>query len=319
MKIAYFWTWDFSRNILEQILKYSEIEVCLCFSQPDRPVWRKKILEETQVKKLSIEKSIKIFQPEKLRNNLEIVDELKKLDLDFIVVVAYGQIIPKSILEIPKYGCINIHGSILPKYRWASPIQECLKNWDKKTWLTIMYMNEKMDEWDLLKIQEIEIDKVDKTQDIFSKFEEIWPKLLVDTLKEIVLWNIKSIRQDDLQATYCTKIEKNDWKIDFWLNTVSQIYNKYRAYHEWPWIYTYYNWKKLDILDMDYEEVELEMDEDFHLWDVIEYENHWKNSIWIICLDWILILNKIKLEWKKEMDIFSFINWNKDFLEYNFL
>lgn len=319
MKIAFFWTWKFSRNILEWILKYSEIEVLLCISQPDKPVWRKKLVEITEVKKISIDRWIKILQPEKLKNNIELLEELKKLDLDFIVVVAYWKIIPRSILELPKYGCINIHWSILPKYRWASPIQESLKNGDTKTWLTIMYMNEKMDEGDLLKVREIDVDKVDNTENIFFKFEQIWPELLVETLKSIVLWNIKPIKQDDSKATYCSKIEKSDWKVDFWLNTVEQIYNKYRAYHKWPWIYTFYKWKKLDIISMDYEKIEIDFDDNFHIWDVVEYENHGKVLIWIICLDWILILNKIKLEWKSEIDIFSFVNWNRDFLDYNFL
>lgn len=322
MKIAFFGTWDFSKNILNDLLLYKDIEVLLLVSQPDKIVWRKKELLNTPVKELWIKKNIEISQPEKLLKNEEFKEKLKSLNLDFIIVVAYWKIIPESILNIPKHGSINIHWSILPKYRWASPIQESIKNWDKKTWLTIMYMSKGMDEWDLLKIKEINIDNLDKTPDLFKKFEQIWPKLLYETLHEILLWKIKPIKQDNSIATYCKKIEKNDWKIDFKETTVYQIYNKFRAYYIWPWIYTYYFQKKLDIIDcIPLEFYDLELEKSLNLqslnpWEVLKIN---KKTIWVVCIDKkILVLKQLKLEWKKTIDILSFINWNKDFLEYKF-
>ena len=193
MKIAFFGTWEFSRNNLQWILKEWSIKVDLVVSQPDKPVWRKKIITATPVKILAEENNIKILQPEKLRNNTEFFKELEWFD--FIVVVAYWKIVPNEVLDAPKYGCINIHGSILPDYRWASPIQEAVKNWDKETWLTIMYMSPGMDEWDILDIKKVNIDKLDKTEDIFKKFEEIGTKLLIDTLNWIVDWTIKWQKQ----------------------------------------------------------------------------------------------------------------------------
>lgn len=319
MKIAFFWTWEFSRNTLQWILNETSIEVWLVVSQPDKPVWRKKIITPTPVKILAQENNIKVLQPEKLRENTDFFKELEWFD--FIVVVAYWKIVPKEVLEAPKYWCINIHGSILPKYRWASPIQEAVKNWDKQTGLTIMYMSEWMDEGDILDIQKVNIDKLDKTEDIFKKFEEIGPKLLIDTLNLIVNWTIKWQKQNESEATYCSKISKEDWKIDFENETVLDIYNKYKAYTPWPGIFTYYNEKKFSIEECDYSEIDLSEDEEFKLWDVIELENeHWaKNTqIWIICKWWILILKQVKLEWKNSMNILSFVNWNKDFLEYSF-
>ena len=135
----------------------------------------------------------------------------------------------------------------------------------------------------------------------------------------VISWEIKWIPQDNEKATYCKKIEKENWKIDFENETVTQIYNKFRAYNPWPWIYTFYNEKKFDITDCFFEENDIIFDEDFKLWDVVEFEDHWKNSIWILCNWGILILNKVKLEWKKEMPIKDFLNWNKDFLDYNFI
>lgn len=318
MKIAFFWTWEFSANILSWILDKKEVEVLLTVSQPDKPFWRKQELIPTKVKEISLSRWLDILQPEKLKN-ADFIEKLKSLDLDFIVVVAYWKIIPKDILEIPKYWCINIHWSILPAYRWASPIQMSIKNWDKKTGLTIMYMNSWMDEWDILNIGEVEIDILDKTPEIFAKFQKIWVDLLLNTLNWIIEWKIKWQKQDDEKATYCKKIEKEEWKIDFENETLMQIYNKFRAFYPWPWVFTNYEWKKFQITDCFFEENDLYFDEDFNLWDVVEFEDHGQNNIWILCKWWILILKKVKLEWKKEMDIFSFINGNKKFLEYNFI
>lgn len=322
MKIAFFWTWEFSKNILNWILEYKDIEVKLIVSQPDKAIWREKILTKTPIKIFAETKKIKILQPEKLKNNETFLKELHDLKLDFIVVVAYWKIIPKDILEIPKYNCINIHWSILPKYRWASPIQEAIKNWDKETWLTIMKMSEGMDEWDILKIEKISIDKLDKTENIFEKFKKIGPSLLVNILNWIVNWSIKAKKQDDSKATYCSKINKTDWEINFKQENAQNIFNKFKAYYQWPWIYTFYEWKKLNIDDCCFDEIwEFEKNyiNDWWIlmpWNVVKID---KNNIWIICADKkFLIINQIKLEWKKSMDINSFINWNKKFLDYKF-
>ena len=319
MKIAFFWTGEFSKNILENILKFDDIDVKLVVSQPDKPVWRKQELIPTPIKQFALAKNLEIMQPETLKNNFDFFEKLKSINLDFIIVVAYWKIIPKDILEIPKFHSINIHWSILPAYRWASPIQESLKHWDIKTWLTIMKMSEGMDEWDIFTIKEIDIDILDKTPDIFEKFAKIWPTLLVDTLRKIIFWEMKWVKQDEIKATYCKKISKEDWKIDFEKEDVLQIYNKYKAYFPWPGIYNYYFDKKFDIINCFFEKNDIIWDDDFKLWDVVEFEDHWKNQVWILCKWWILILNKVKLEWKKEMSIKDFINWNKDFLDYNFL
>lgn len=318
MKIAFFWTWDFSRNILKDLIKNEKIKINLIVSQADKPVWRKKEILETPVKILAKENNLEILQPEKLKNNFDFIEKLKSLELDFIVVVAYWKIIPKEILEIPKFWCINIHWSLLPAYRWASPIQEAIKNWESLTWLTIMYMSEWMDEWDMLAKKEINIDIVDKTPDLFEKFEKFWADLLIETLEKIISGEIKPEKQNENLATYCSKIEKKDWKIDFKNENAKNIYNKFRAYFPWPWIYSFYKWKKFSIEDCFFEEIDLD-EENFRAWDVIEiWDSEKNNQIWIICKNWVLILKKVKLEWKKEVDIKSFINWNKDFLEYSF-
>ncbi len=310
MNIAFFWTWEFSKNILQWILTDWSIDVWLVVSQPDKPIWRKKIITATPIKKLALEQNIKVLQPEKLKNNTDFFKQLEWFD--FIVVVAYWKIVPNEVLDAPKYWCINIHGSILPVYRWASPIQEAVKNWDSETWLTIMYMSEWMDEGDILDIEKINIDKLDKTEDIFKKFEKIGSKLLIDTLNWIVDWSIKWQKQDEIKATYCSKISKEDWEVNIKSDTWKDIFNKYKAYSNWPWIYIYFKNKKLNL-----ENIELiENDTNWKVWEVIKID---KNNIWIITFDnKILLLRQVKLEWKKSMNILSFINWNKDFLEHKF-
>ena len=321
MKIAFFWTWDFSKNILKNILKSEKkVEIKLIVSQADKPIWRKKEILPTPVKSLALDEKIEVLQPEKLKENKDFFEKLKSLDLDFIVVVAYGKIIPKEILEIPKFWCINIHWSLLPLYRGASPIQESLKNWDEKTWLTIMFMSEGMDEWEMLAKKEVILDILDKTPNVFKKFENFGAKLLLETLEQVISWNLKWEKQDEKNATYCSKIEKKDWEVDFKKETAFEIYNKFRAYFPWPWIYSFYKWKKLSIEDCFFEEIDLD-DEEFSPWDVIEIENeHWEKNyqIWIICKKWVLTLKTIKLEGKNSTDIKSFLNWNKDFLDYSF-
>jgi len=220
MKIAFFGTPQFAAEILRGILESPHpqplyprvlslqlpaeftlsqgargVEVVLVVSQPDKPIGRRQELQVTPVKQVALEYDIPLLQPEKLSPSLKSLPKgetklqeiLKSLHLDFIVVVAYGKIIPKEILTIPKYGCINIHGSILPKYRGASPVQSAIKNGESETGLTIMYMDEKMDEGDILQIQKISIDSDDTSPDIFEKFVEIGPKVLVDTLEKVFL------------------------------------------------------------------------------------------------------------------------------------
>jgi methionyl-tRNA formyltransferase len=184
-----------------------------------------------------------------------------------------------------------------------------LKNWDKWTWLTIMYMSEWMDEWNVLKIEEIDVDNVDKTWDIFNKFEKIGPKLLIDTLNWIVDWEIKWIPQDNSKATYCKKIEKEDWFVDFKKETSFEIYNKFRAYYNWPGIYTFFEWKKLNLEQISIVD---NFSESGQIGQVVKLEN---KKIWVICADnKVILIEKLKLEWKKSMSTMDFINGNKSFI-----
>ena len=275
------------------------------------PVGRKQQLLPTPVKQVALENTIEVLQPKFLKKSLQspyptfpqgekeqaanFSQTLENLHLDFIVVVAYGKIIPK--------------------YRGASPVQECLKNGDTETWLTTMYMSERMDEGNILQIAKIDIDIVDKSPDIFQKFVDIGPELLRDTLQKIQSWELQGTPQNYSEASYCSKIEKEDGKISFQTQTASQIYNLFRAYTPWPGIYTLYEGKRLVMEEIQWWSFDWKQD-DIEAWKFLKL---WKNCYGILCSDWnILEIKQVKPEGKKSMDITSFVNGNKAVLEYIF-
>jgi methionyl-tRNA formyltransferase len=313
MNIAFFGTPVFAADILSGISQFTDIKIILAVSQPDKPVGRKQELLMTPVRQISLQKGIPVLQPERLRNNPFFVEELRKLKLDFIVVVAYGSMISPEILSIPKYGCINIHGSILPNYRGASPIQAAVRNGDTQTGLTIMYMNEKMDEWDILQIQKAIIGPDDTTPHIFEKFTQIWPKLLHDTLLWVLSGDIVATPQHHEKASYCHMIEKYQGEINFSKQTTREVYNLYRAYQPWPGVYLVIDGKKLAL-----EKVSL-----LNSWDDTQRSEEKgtfvkidKKTYGVVCADKkILLLHHVKPEGKKSMDIVSFVNGNRGILE----
>lgn len=319
MKIVFFGTGEFSARILDTLTSQKEIEIVACVSQPDKPVWRLKEYLPTPVKKQALEKNIPLFQPETLKNNQEFEKILTSFGADFFVVVAYGKIMPQSLLDIPKISSINIHGSLLPLYRWASPIQAAIKNGETQTGITIMKMSAWMDEWDILSTMKVDIKHETKTQDIFDAFSQNGANFLVETLKKYQSGEIIPCPQNHQEATYCGKISKEDGHIDFEKQSWNEIYNTWKAYHIWPGIYSFYAWKKIQFTQIDFEANNSCLDDGFEVWDVVEYEDHWHRHIAILTKDGLLILEKVKLEWKKEMDILQFVNGNKDFLEYNFV
>lgn len=317
--VAFFGTPEFAWRILSWILEYSEIDCKLVVSQPDKAVGRKKQLQHTAVKKVAIKHQIEVLQPEKIKKNREFYEYLQSLELDFIVVVAYGKIMPKSILEIPKFGCVNIHGSILPKYRWASPVQAAVKSWDDTTWLTTMYMSQGMDEGDILQIQKVSIEPNDTSIDIFEKFVDIWPELLKETLEWIVSWDIKPVSQNHSQATYCGKISREDGEVSFQKQTSQEIYNTYRAYTPWPGIYTFFEEKRLALTPTLTQNLTLTLSSQEREQAPGQFIKISKNRYGIICSDKkILEIKQVKLEGKKSMDIWSFVNGNTQALEYIF-
>lgn len=305
IKIWFFWTPYLALRVLEDLFLSKDFQVSFIVTGEDKLVWRSQILTPTSVKNFAISHNIPYFTPNKIRGNIDFFNQIKNFQVDYFVVVAYGKILPKEILEIPKKLCVNVHWSILPKYRWASPIQSALVNWDLETWVTVMKMSEGMDEGDIIDILSINIDKFDTTETLFSKFADVSWDFLIRTIIDYDKWNNNLTPQINSDATYCKKITKEDWLLDF-NKSAEQLFYLWRWLTPWPWVYTYFENKKLIITKCDFVASEFSG----KIWEVVK----WEFWIWIKCRTWVMILHEVKLEWKGSQNIKDFINWRRDFI-----
>ena len=241
-KILFMGTPDYATEIFKELLN-SKYEIIGLFTQPDKPVGRKQILTPPSIKQYCIDENINIpvFQPQKLRNNEEVTKQIKELNPDFIIVAAYGQILPKDILDIAP--CINLHASLLPKYRGASPIQESLLNNDIYTGVTSMLMEEGLDSGDILGLQYLKITATMEVSAAFDKLSQIAAKLTIATLDNFE--NIRPIKQNESEVSFCKKIKKEDGLVDFL--DAKKLYLKYKAYSYWPGIFLESELKLKDI------------------------------------------------------------------------
>lgn len=231
MNIVFMGTPDFAVESLKKIYENGH-NVIAVVSQPDRPSGRGMKLKSTPVKEYAESKNIKVYQPEKVRKNTEFIELLKKMKPDVIVVVAYGQILPEEILNIPKYGCINVHGSLLPKYRGAAPIQWAIINGEKTTGITTMYMDKGMDSGDMILKEEIDIEEEDTYGTLYEKLKKLGGKLILQTLELVSEELVPRHKQPD-NYTLAPMIEKSMCRID-WSKTALEIRNLVRGLNPMP-------------------------------------------------------------------------------------
>lgn len=243
MKIIFMGTPDFAAESLKAIYEAGH-EILSVVTNPDRPKGRGMKLIATPVKQYAQEKEIKIYQPQKVKGNTEFIEEIKSQKPDVICVVAYGKILPNEILEIPKYGCINVHASLLPKYRGAAPIQWAVLNGDKTTGVTTMYMDTGMDTGDMILKEEVQIGEYETTGELWERLSKIGAKLLVKTLKEIEAGTVKREKQGT-DYTMAPMLEKSMAQIDWENQTAEQIKNLVRGLNPIMGAYTYVNDKKI--------------------------------------------------------------------------
>lgn len=240
---------EFAVPCLNALIKAdSKFNIKAVYTQPDKPVGRKQILTPPPVKQLALDSKIPVFQPSKIKKNKEVLDQLSSLDLDLIIVVAYGKILPQELLYIPKYGCINVHASLLEKYRGAAPIQWSIANGEKETGVTTMLMDAGMDTGDILLKKSLEINIDDTTVTLSNKLSDLGADLLIETIPQLINNSIKPIKQDDSKATMAPIINKIDGEIQ-WYKSAEDIYNLMRAFTPWPGIYTIYNDLSLKITE----------------------------------------------------------------------
>lgn len=243
LKILFMGTPDFAQESLKSIYD-AGFEIIGVVTNPDKPKGRGMKLAYSPVKEYALEKNLKIYQPIKIKNNTEFLDKIKTLAPDVICVVAYGKILPKEILEIPKLGCINVHGSLLPKYRGAAPIQWAVLNGDKTTGITTMYMNEGMDTGDMILKEEVEIGPEETTGDLWQKLSKIGGEILVKTLKLIEEGKAPREKQTE-EATLAPMLNKEMALIDWENSDANKIHNLIRGLNPIMGAYSYIDGKKI--------------------------------------------------------------------------
>ena len=245
MKIVFMGTPDFAVPCLEKIINCKH-EVCAVFSRADKPVGRKQVLTPPPVKITALKYGIPVYQPEKVKNNPEIINLLKSIQPDAIAVVAYGRILPPEILNIPKYGCINLHGSLLPRHRGASPIQWSIVCGDKKTGVTTMLMDEGMDTGDILEQKKIEILPDETAQTLHDKMSVIGADLLCSTLQGLENGSAVQRPQPTEGASYAPIITKQMGNLSF-LKTADELDCLVRGFNPWPLTYFIYNGRRFKV------------------------------------------------------------------------
>ena len=302
LKVVFMGTPEFSVPILESLIELTD--VVLVVSQPDKEVGRKRVLTPSPVKKCALEHGIEVYTPKRLRDEYEYILNKKP---DVIITAAYGQIVPKQMLIYPDYGCINVHGSLLPKYRGASPIQSAIMNGDKTTGITLMYMEEGLDTGNIIHAKEIPIEDDDTYGTLSEKLSILGRDLLVKTLPVIVDGENFDIPQNDDEATTTVKIKREDERLDF-NKTATELHNFVRALNPSPLANILVNGEEWKVLT-----TEVGDSVDGKLGEVVEVN---KDSFVVACKDSSLIVKKIKPAGKKEMFVKDFFNgFNKESLK----
>lgn len=296
IKVVFMGTPEFSVPVLQGLIdNYNVIGVV---TQPDKPVGRGGKISMSPIKQLALNYNIKVLQPTKIRNDYQ---EIIDLNPDIIITCAYGQIIPKILLELPKYGCINVHASLLPKLRGGAPIHHAIIDGYDKTGITIMYMDEKMDTGDIISTDEVIIENDDTLESLHDKLKIVGKELLLKTLPDIINGNIKPIKQNNDEATYAYNITKEEEKINF-NNSKINIYNQIRGLNSHPGAYANLDNKRVKIYnsyitDKEYKDLDNGL-----------ITNIYKDGIGIKVSDGEIVITDIQFEGKKRMKVSDYLN-----------
>ncbi len=301
MRVLFMGTPDIATGCLQKLIdeKYDIIGVV---TQPDKPQNRGKKLGMPPVKELAIEHDIPVYQPLKARDE-SFVETLKELNPDIIVVVAFGQILPKSILDIPKYGCINVHVSLLPKYRGAAPINWVIINGESKTGVTTMYMDEGLDTGDMILKEEFDLDDEITAGELHDKMKVIGANTLIDTLKLIEKQEAPRIPQNHDEFTYAPIMKKSLGHID-WNKSAKDIHNLVRGVNPWPSAYTLYNDDTMKVWKTEV----LSEKSDKEAGTIIQAD---KDGIRVSTKDNVILIKEMQMPGKKRVLVSEYIKGNK--------
>ncbi|MEI3606688.1 methionyl-tRNA formyltransferase [Pseudogracilibacillus sp. SE30717A] len=305
-KIIFMGTPDFSVPILQALIE-SSYEIVLVVTQPDRPKGRKRELTAPPVKESAIKLGIPVFQPERLSDEYE---ELLKYDADLIVTAAYGQLLPKEVLNYPPYGCINVHASLLPELRGGAPIHYAILEGKKETGITIMYMAEKLDAGDIISQEKVPILQTDHVGTLHDTLSIVGAKLLVKTLPSIFDKTNERIKQDENKATFAPNIKTEQEKID-WSKSNETVYNQIRGLHPWPVAFTKFEGKRLKVW---WAELDNNKYENRQPGEIVHVTNN--ESFTVICgNNKGVTITELQPAGKKRMQVSEFLRGNPDLIQ----
>lgn len=303
MKIVFMGTPDFSVRALEALMEAGH-DITAVVTQPDKKKGRGGQVAYPPVKETALKHNLTVYQPVRVRNP-EFIETLRGIQMDVIVVIAFGQLLPKEILEMPSYGCINVHASLLPKYRGAAPIQWAIIDGEEITGVTTQQMNEGLDTGDILETVELTIDKKETGGSLFDRLSEAGAGLIVKTLEDVEAGRITPVKQEDSQSSYAKMLTKELGNIDF-NNSAVSIERLIRGLNPWPSAYTSFRGKTLKIWDSDM----CNPDEAYAgaVGEIVQVD---KNHFYVMTGDGVLKINEVQLEGKKRMSASAFMLGNK--------
>ncbi|MEG3759154.1 methionyl-tRNA formyltransferase [Pseudoalteromonas carrageenovora] len=302
LRIIFAGTPDFAARHLQALIQ-SEHQIVGVYSQPDRPAGRGKKLKASEVKALALEHNLPVFQPQSLKNDDALV-ELKNLNADIMIVVAYGLILPKAILEAPRLGCLNVHGSILPRWRGAAPIQRAIWAGDEQTGVTIMQMDEGLDTGDMLHISRCAINADETSASLYTKLAELGPDALIETVNKLAKGELKAEPQNDELANYAKKLSKDEANID-WSMDAAQIERNIRSFNPWPVCFTQMGEQTVKIYQAQV------VDQTGNAGQVLSSD---KTGVVVACGKHAICITQLQPQGKKPMAISDFLNGRSDWV-----
>lgn len=301
MRIVFMGTPEIAVPSLDRLVN-SQHEVCAVVTQPDRPKGRGKKLAFSPVKEFAVANNLEVLQPEKTTDPA-FMDRMKEIKPDLIVVIAFGQILKKELLDLPKFACINVHVSLLPKYRGAAPINWAIINGEEKTGVTIMYMDQGLDTGDIISSKEFELDNEITAGQLHDIMMVEGADLLMKTIKDIEEGTNSRVKQDHSKFTYAPMMDKNLGHLDF-NKTAQELHNLIRGVNPWPGAWTIYNDQKMKI----WKSSVLDSDKDYSKGEIISVD---KKGIQVGCSKGVLLLEEIQMPNKKRMRVEEYIKGNE--------
>ncbi|KPH56993.1 methionyl-tRNA formyltransferase [Pseudoalteromonas porphyrae] len=302
LRIIFAGTPDFAARHLQALID-SEHQIVGVYSQPDRPAGRGKKLKASEVKELALAHELPVFQPSSLKSD-DALTELNNLNADIMIVVAYGLLLPKAILDAPRLGCLNVHGSILPRWRGAAPIQRAIWAGDTETGVTIMQMDEGLDTGDMLHISRCPIDATETSASLYNKLADLGPSALINTITQLANGEITPQVQDDELANYAKKLSKEEANID-WTMDAAQIERNIRSFNPWPVCFTQMGENTVKVYQANV------VEQTGPTGTVLQSDKH---GIVIACGTNALNITQVQPQGKKPMAITDFLNGRADWV-----